>query len=64
MPKLTIDGIEVDPSVPPHERRVAKLVWLAWFGAQFTLGFLDPMLRALAEVFDGIPARAATENQR
>jgi thioester reductase-like protein len=47
-----VDGIRVNPSIPAAERRLAKLLWLGWFGAQVGLGFLDPLLRATAELLD------------
>jgi hypothetical protein len=48
-----IDGVRVSPTLPPNEQRTAKLLWLAWFGAQFGAAFLDPMLRAFGGLLDG-----------
>ncbi|NYD51180.1 thioester reductase-like protein [Actinomadura luteofluorescens] len=47
-----IDGIEVDPALPPPEQRLAKLMWLGWFFAQVGWGLLEPGLRAGAELLD------------
>ncbi|GGT99518.1 hypothetical protein GCM10010177_68340 [Actinomadura citrea] len=47
-----IDGIEVDPALPPPEQRLAKLMWLGWFFAQVGWGLLEPSLRAGAELLD------------
>ena len=46
-----IDGIAVN-GLSPQQRGVAKLLWLAWFNAQFTLAFSEPMLRALVQLVD------------
>lgn len=47
-----IDGIEVSSGTPRPQRGMAKLVWLAWLGSQFALGFSEPMLRYLVELLD------------
>jgi thioester reductase-like protein len=47
-----IDGIRVNPNLSAQEQRVAKLLWLAWFGSQVGRGLLEPMLRAGADLLD------------
>jgi len=47
-----IDGIEVNSTTPLPQRGVAKLIWLAWFGAQFGLGFSEPLLRTFVDLLD------------
>jgi len=47
-----IDGIRVNPDLSPQEQRVAKLLWLAWFGSQVGRGLLEPMMRAGADLLD------------
>jgi hypothetical protein len=49
-----VDGIEVNAAAPPQERGLAKLIWLVWFNAQFTLGFSEPLLRGLVQLLDAI----------
>ncbi|HTU62425.1 MAG TPA: SDR family oxidoreductase, partial [Polyangiales bacterium] len=46
-----IDGIAVDGS-SQQQRGLAKLIWLVWFNAQFTLAFSEPVLRALVQLVD------------
>ena len=47
-----IDGIRVNPDLSMQEQRVAKLLWLAWFGSQVGRGLLEPMMRAGADLLD------------
>ncbi|HEV2342845.1 MAG TPA: thioester reductase domain-containing protein, partial [Actinocrinis sp.] len=47
-----VDGIEVNPELSAQEQRVAKLLWLAWFGSQVGRGLLEPMFRAGADLLD------------
>jgi thioester reductase-like protein len=47
-----VDGIEVSAAAPAQERGLAKLIWLAWFNAQFARGFSEPLLRSLVQLFD------------
>ncbi|MFB8007970.1 thioester reductase domain-containing protein [Nocardia sp. NPDC056000] len=47
-----IDGLRVNSELPERQQRTAKLIWLAWFGAEVGRGALQPMLRAAAELLD------------
>lgn len=47
-----VDGIAINPNVPRQEQALGKLIWMIWFGAQFGLGFTEPMLRSLASMVD------------
>jgi len=47
-----IDGIAVSAAAPAQERALAKLIWLAWFNAQFGLAFSEPLLRSLVQLVD------------
>lgn len=47
-----IDGIRVNPRLSAQEQRVAKLLWLAWFGSQIGRGLMEPLLRAGADLVD------------
>ena len=47
-----IDGIRVNPDLSQQEQRVAKLLWLAWFGSQVGRGLLESMMRAGADLLD------------
>lgn len=47
-----IDGIRVNPDLSTQEQRVAKLLWLAWFGSQVGRGLLEPMMRVGADLLD------------
>ncbi|MRH92368.1 NAD-dependent epimerase/dehydratase family protein [Nocardia sp. SYP-A9097] len=47
-----IDGIRFDPRLSERQRRIAKLIWLAWFGTQVGQGLLEPLTRAGAEVLE------------
>ncbi|WP_067539032.1 thioester reductase domain-containing protein [Nocardia crassostreae] len=47
-----IDGIEIDPHLPERQRRLAKLLWLSWFGGQLGKSLLEPMLRVGTDLLD------------
>ncbi|HLS75778.1 MAG TPA: thioester reductase domain-containing protein [Nocardia sp.] len=47
-----IDGIRVDPHLPERQQRLAKLLWLSWFGGQLGVGVLEPMLRVGVDLLD------------
>ncbi len=47
-----IDGIRVNPKLSAQEQRVAKLMWLGWFGSQIGRGLLEPLLRTGADLLD------------
>ncbi|MEU8898232.1 thioester reductase domain-containing protein [Nocardia sp. NPDC048505] len=47
-----IDGIEVDPSLPERQRRLAKLLWLSWFGGQLGKSLMEPVLRVGTDLLD------------
>lgn len=47
-----IDGIEIDPALPERQRRLAKLLWLSWFGGQLGKSLLEPMLRVGTDLLD------------
>lgn len=47
-----IDGIRVNPNLSAREQRVARLLWLAWFGSQVGRGLLEPMVRAGADLLE------------
>ncbi|MRH86146.1 NAD-dependent epimerase/dehydratase family protein [Nocardia sp. SYP-A9097] len=47
-----IDGLRVNPDLSERQQRLAKSIWLAWFGAEVGRGALQPMLRAAAELLD------------
>lgn len=50
--KQQIEGIRVDPNLSVQEQRIAKLLWLAWFGSQVGRGLLEPMMRVGADLLD------------
>lgn len=47
-----IDGIEVDPRLPERQQRLAKLVWLSWFGGQLGKSLMEPVLRVGIDLLD------------
>ncbi|MEU6562215.1 thioester reductase domain-containing protein [Nocardia nova] len=47
-----VDGLHVDPNLPERQQRLARSIWLAWFGAEVGRGALQPVLRAAAELLD------------
>ncbi|MGW5318248.1 thioester reductase domain-containing protein [Nocardia thailandica] len=47
-----IDGIEIDPDLPERQRRLAKMLWLSWFGGQLGKSLMEPMLRAGLDLLD------------
>ncbi|MBW0271533.1 hypothetical protein ATM97_12295 [Nocardia sp. MH4] len=47
-----IDGIEIDPRLPERQRRLAKLLWLSWFGGQLGKSVVEPMLRVGIDLLD------------
>ncbi|MCT9007321.1 thioester reductase domain-containing protein [Streptomyces rhizosphaerihabitans] len=59
-----IDGIKVDPRLTGREKRVAKLTWLAWFGAEMGRGLLGPFTRAAADLLDLRRTRTPSERPR
>ncbi|RMI33686.1 thioester reductase domain-containing protein [Nocardia stercoris] len=58
-----IDGIRTNPELSEREQRLAKLVWLGWFGSQVGRGLAQPLLRAAAELLD-LGRDAATKELR
>ena len=59
-----IDGIKVAAHLTGQERRVAKLTWLAWFGAEMGRGLLGPFARVGAELLDLRRTQTRTERHR
>ncbi|MET9890343.1 thioester reductase domain-containing protein [Streptomyces sp. NPDC006465] len=59
-----IDGIKVDPRLTGQEKRVAKLTWLAWFGAEMGRGLLGPFARAAADLLDLRRTKTPSERHR
>ncbi|MET9902383.1 thioester reductase domain-containing protein [Streptomyces sp. NPDC006446] len=59
-----IDGIKVDPRLTGQEKRVAKLTWLAWFGAEMGRGLLGPFARAAADLLDLRRTRTPSERHQ
>ncbi|WP_067568490.1 thioester reductase domain-containing protein [Nocardia acidivorans] len=57
-----IDGIEIDPRLPERQRRLAKMLWLSWFGGQLGKSLLEPMLRVGTDLLD--LRRAMRKEQR
>ncbi|WP_019927525.1 thioester reductase domain-containing protein [Nocardia sp. BMG111209] len=47
-----IEGIRVDPRLPERQQRLAKLLWLSWFGGQLGKGLMEPLLRAGIDLLD------------
>lgn len=47
-----IDGIQIDPRLPERQQRLAKLLWLGWFGGQLGKGLLEPVLRVGVDLLD------------
>ncbi|MFE9320841.1 thioester reductase domain-containing protein [Nocardia sp. NPDC052278] len=47
-----IDGIEIDPRLPERQQRLAKLLWLSWFGSQLGKSLLEPVLRVGTDLLD------------
>ncbi|WP_153342685.1 thioester reductase domain-containing protein [Nocardia aurantia] len=47
-----VDGIRVDPRLPERQQRLAKLLWLSWFGGQLGKGVAEPLLRAGIDLLD------------
>ncbi|MFI9402431.1 thioester reductase domain-containing protein [Nocardia sp. NPDC052316] len=47
-----IDGIEIDPRLSERQRRLAKLLWLSWFGGQLGKSLLEPVLRVGIDLLD------------
>jgi thioester reductase-like protein len=59
-----IDGIKVAAHLTGQEGRVAKLTWLAWFGAEMGRGLLGPFTRVAAELLDLRRTKTRTERHR
>ncbi|MEV0245520.1 thioester reductase domain-containing protein [Nocardia sp. NPDC050712] len=57
-----IDGIEIDPRLPERQRRLAKLLWLSWFGGQLGKSVMEPVLRVGTDLLD--LRRALRKEQR
>ncbi|WP_067845919.1 thioester reductase domain-containing protein [Nocardia lijiangensis] len=57
-----IDGIRIDPRLPERQQRLAKLLWLSWFGGQLGKGLLEPILRVGVDLLD--LRRAARKEHR
>ncbi|WP_330180352.1 thioester reductase domain-containing protein [Nocardia sp. NBC_01503] len=57
-----IDGIEIDPRLPERQQRLAKMLWLSWFGGQLGKSLLEPMLRVGTDLLD--LRRAMRKEQR
>ncbi|MEV6325715.1 thioester reductase domain-containing protein [Nocardia sp. NPDC051787] len=57
-----IDGIQIDPRLPERQQRLAKLLWLSWFGGQLGKGLLEPILRVGVDLLD--LRRAARKEHR
>ncbi|WP_067855666.1 thioester reductase domain-containing protein [Nocardia shimofusensis] len=57
-----IDGIRVDPRLPERQQRLAKLLWLSWFGGQLGVSLMEPMLRVGVDLLD--LRRALREERR
>ncbi|WP_405493165.1 thioester reductase domain-containing protein [Nocardia sp. NBC_00511] len=47
-----IDGIQIDPTLSERQQRLAKLLWLSWFGGQLGKSLLEPMLRVGTDLLD------------
>ncbi|MFJ4653356.1 thioester reductase domain-containing protein [Nocardia sp. NPDC088792] len=47
-----IDGIEIDPRLPERQQRLAKLLWLSWFGGQLGKSLMEPVLRVGTDLLD------------
>ncbi|MFF3225714.1 thioester reductase domain-containing protein [Nocardia suismassiliense] len=47
-----IDGIEIDPRLSERQQRLAKLLWLSWFGSQLGKSLLEPVLRVGIDLLD------------
>ncbi|MFD0360145.1 thioester reductase domain-containing protein [Nocardia sp. GCM10030253] len=47
-----IDGIEIDPRLPERQQRLAKLLWLSWFGSQLGKSLMEPVLRVGTDLLD------------
>ncbi|SUA77956.1 Linear gramicidin synthase subunit D [Nocardia otitidiscaviarum] len=47
-----IDGIRIDPRLSERQQRLAKLLWLSWFGGQLGKSLLEPMLRVGTDLLD------------
>ncbi|WP_040783226.1 thioester reductase domain-containing protein [Nocardia pneumoniae] len=58
-----IDGIQIDPRLPERQQRLAKLLWLSWFGGQLGKGLLEPVLRVGVDLLD-LRRAARKENRR
>ncbi|MGV9822067.1 thioester reductase domain-containing protein [Nocardia xishanensis] len=57
-----IDGIRIDPRLPERQQRLAKLLWLSWFGGQLGKGLMEPILRVGIDLLD--LRRAARKEHR
>lgn len=57
-----IDGIEIDPRLPERQQRLAKLLWLSWFGGQLGKSLMEPVLRVGTDLLD--LRRAMRKEQR
>ncbi|MEV6067732.1 thioester reductase domain-containing protein [Nocardia sp. NPDC052001] len=47
-----IDGIQIDPRLPERQQRLAKMLWLSWFGGQLGKSLLEPVLRVGTDLLD------------
>ncbi len=47
-----IDGIEIDSRLSERQQRLAKLLWLSWFGSQLGKSLLEPVLRVGTDLLD------------
>ncbi|WP_410872015.1 thioester reductase domain-containing protein [Nocardia sp. A7] len=57
-----IDGIVIDPRLSQRQQRVAKLLWLSWFGGQLGQSLMEPVLRVGIDLLD--LRRAMRKEQR
>ncbi|MCP2298690.1 thioester reductase domain-containing protein [Nocardia amikacinitolerans] len=57
-----IDGIQIDPRLPERQRRLAKMLWLSWFGGQLGKSLVEPFLRVGTDLLD--LRRAMKEHRR
>ncbi|MRH87747.1 NAD-dependent epimerase/dehydratase family protein [Nocardia sp. SYP-A9097] len=57
-----IDGIEIDPRLPERQQRLAKMLWLSWFGSQLGKSLMEPVLRVGTDLLD--LRRAMRKEQR
>ncbi|MEV6767272.1 thioester reductase domain-containing protein [Nocardia sp. NPDC051030] len=57
-----IDGIRIDPRLPERQQRLAKLLWLSWFGSQLGKSLMEPFLRVGTDLLD--LRRAMRKEQR